>query len=71
MINITLDQAKEIVKERSNGSYEKISASKGGRVWIDGEWQLDELEALCVMIRHEAGEKAVGAEELIKIWGDL
>ena len=67
MINITLEQAREIVANRSNGALEGISSGKGGRAWLDGEWQLCELEALCVLIRHEAGEHAEGAEELVRI----
>lgn len=65
MINITLDEAKEIVADRANGALEGISAGKGGRAWLDGEWRLSELEALCVMIRAEAGSGAQGAEELV------
>lgn len=67
-INITYEQAKDIVDNRSNGALEGISAGKGGRVWLEGEWQLDELEALCVVIRHHVGEHAQGAEELVKYW---
>ena len=70
-INITLEQAKEIVNNRSNGALQGISAGKCGRAWLDGEWQLDELEALCVMIRHEAGDNAQGAEELVAIWAEM
>jgi len=67
-INITYEQAKDIVDNRANGALEAISAGKGGRVWLEGEWRLNELEALCVMIRHQAGEYAQGAEELVKYW---
>ena len=67
-INITVEQAKEIVKSRSNGSLDKISAGKGGRAWLEGEWELDALEALCVLIRNEAGANAQGAEELVEYW---
>ncbi|MNY58914.1 hypothetical protein D3C86_1953070 [compost metagenome] len=48
-----------------------ISSGKGGRAWLDGEWQLCELEALCVMIRAEAGDHAEGAAELIEYWKDV
>ena len=71
MINVDLSEAKEIVAERSNGSLTGISTAKGGRAWLDGEWQLDELEALCVVIRKQCeaeGVTAVGAEELILHW---
>lgn len=66
MINITLEQAKEILDRRSNGGLSGISSDRGGVAWLDDEWRLCELEALCVLIRHEAGSKAEGAEELVK-----
>lgn len=69
-INITLEQAKDIVDNRSNGALEGISPGKNGRAWLNGEWQLCELEALCVLIRHEAGDNAQGAEELVQYWKD-
>lgn len=67
-MTITVKQAKEIVDNRSNGALQGISASKGGRAWLDGEWCLDELEALCVLIRHEAGANAQGAEDIVAAW---
>ena len=71
MINITLEQAQEILKEKSNGTLEGVSSGKGRRAWLDGEWQLCELEALCVVIRHECGGQAEGAEELIAVWANM
>lgn len=71
MINITLEEARKIVENRANGGLEGINSGKGGRAWLLGEWQLAELEALCVIIRHEAGDGAEGAEELIEIWKTL
>jgi hypothetical protein len=68
---VTLEQAKSIVDNRSNGALEGTSPGKGGRAWLAGEWQLAELEALCVMLRHEAGDAAEGAVELLKIQADL
>lgn len=68
MINITLEQAREIWENRANGACEGISTGKGGRAWLEGEFQLDELEALCVIIRAEAGDAAQGAEELVAYW---
>lgn len=71
-INITVEQAKDIWKERSNGNMiGEISSGKGGRVWLDGEFQLCELEALCVLIRDKVGEYAQGAEELQAIWDEM
>lgn len=71
-INITVEQAREMWNERSNGNMiDEISSGKGGRVWLDGEFQLCELEALCVLIRHEAGEYAHGAEELQAVWDEM
>lgn len=64
---ISVKDARKIVDERSNGALMGISAGKGGRAWLDGEWQLCELEALCVLIRAEAGNNAEGAEELLAI----
>lgn len=69
-INITVSQANRIVNNRSNGSLEGIDGGKGGRAWLEGEWQLDELEALCVLIRDKAGDNAQGAEDIIKYWED-
>jgi len=40
--DITLDQAKEIFANRSNGGFSGISPGKGGRCWIDGEFCLSE-----------------------------
>lgn len=65
---VTVEQAKVIVAERSNGALVGTSPSKGGRAWIEGEWCLAELEALCIIIRAEAGEHAEGAEETQAIW---
>lgn len=44
--------AKQCAENRSNGSLEGISPGKGGRAWLDGEWQLCELDALCQHIRQ-------------------
>lgn len=71
MISITLDQARKIWNQRSNGACEGMSPSKGGRAWLNGEFQLEELEALCVMLRHLAGDAAQGAEELIAMWKEI
>lgn len=38
--------------DRANGSLDSISISKGGRVWLSGEWQLCELDALCQHLRQ-------------------
>lgn len=64
-INITKEQAHTIFNDRQNGRLDGISASKGGRAWLEGEFYLDELEALCVLIRSEAGDGAQGAEWLV------
>lgn len=71
MINITLEQAQHIWDNRANGRCDGMGKGKGGRVWLDGEFCLDELEALCVVLRHYAGDYAQGAEELVKIQEDL
>ena len=71
MINITLEQAQRIWVGRDNGCCDGMSTGKGGRVWLEGEFCLDELEALCVVLRHYAGDNALGAEELVKIQEDL
>jgi hypothetical protein len=46
--------ATEVWNDRANGAYNGMSKGKGGRVWIDGEFCLDELEALCVLIRAQS-----------------
>jgi hypothetical protein len=63
-----LEIAKDVWESRSNGRLDGMNDSKGGRVWIDGEFQLDELEALCVILRDLAGEKAQGLLEYVKEW---
>lgn len=67
----TYEQALEVWKHRSNGADEGRSAGKGGRAWISGEFQLCELEALCVILRHEAGDNAEGLVELLAIQADI
>lgn len=67
-INITIEQAREMWENRANGACERISAGKGGRAWLEGEFRLNELEALCVLIRAEAGPDADGAEEHVAYW---
>ena len=62
-----LELAKEMWEGRSNGAIEGMDAGKGGRVWLDGEFQLCELEALCIILRDHAGETAEGFDESIKI----
>jgi hypothetical protein len=66
MKTVTLAQALHIVADISNGTIAGTSASKGGRVWLEGEFLLSELEALCIVLRHEAGDTAA---ELIDIQG--
>lgn len=68
---ITLEDAKRVVAERSNGALIGTSPSKGGRAWLDGEWCLAELEGLCIMLRHEAGDAAEGAAEVLAFWKDM
>lgn len=60
-----IDKAHFIVANRVNGVLEKISSSKGGRAWLEGEWRLDELEALCILVREEAGDGADGFSETV------
>lgn len=70
-ISVTLDEAKEVMGNRSNGGLTGISAGKGGRAWLEGEWCLAELEALCVLMRAEAGENASGIMETLKCWENI
>lgn len=70
-IDITVEEAQSILDNRCNGVLEGVHADKGGRAWLDGEWQLCELEALCVVIRACAGEGADGAEDLIARWKQM
>ena len=62
MMNISYDEALRFWADRQNGADLGRSPSKGGRVWLDGEFQLCELEALCIVLRHEAGKHAEGLE---------
>lgn len=70
-MSITIEQARAMWEQRSNGRCDGISKGKGGRAWLDGEFQLCELEALCVIIRHECGELADGAVELQATWDQM
>jgi hypothetical protein len=54
--SMSLSQAKEEFRERSNGGgsicksgLPYVSPGKGGRVWLDGEYTLDELKAVLVI----------------------
>lgn len=70
MIDITIEQARYLFENRANGRLDGINPSKGGRAWLEGEFTLDELESLCVMVRHEAGESADGAAEMVQRYYD-
>lgn len=63
-----LANAKRVWEDRANGGCHGMDDSKGGRVWLDGEFQLDELEALCIVLRDYAGPRAQGLGELLEIW---
>ena len=63
---VRLAVAREVWEGRANGACQGTSPDKGGRAWIDGEFQLDELEALCTVLRAEAGEAAQGLDDLIE-----
>lgn len=67
---VTVEQAKALLDEAADGTLLRTSPTKGGRAWLEGEWALDELEALCVILRHEAGDHAVGASEHVIVWKD-
>ncbi len=62
MRNISYEEALRFWNDRSNGRDDGHSPSKGGLAWLDGEFQLCELVALCIVLRHEAGEHAEGLE---------
>ncbi|MEH0291811.1 hypothetical protein V6R98_02190 [Agrobacterium sp. CCNWLW71] len=66
MKKVTISQAYEVWNDRANGADEGRSTSKGGRAWLSGEFQLCELEALCMILRHEAGRLAEGLPELLR-----
>ena len=55
-----LEEAVEVFTNRSNGggSFDRdgtlqVSLGKGGRVWIDGEYTIEELEAAVVISKHK------------------
>lgn len=62
----TYEEALEIWQDRMNGADEGRSDTKGGRAWLAGEFQLFELEALCIILRHEAGKDALGLAEILE-----
>ncbi|MDM0024059.1 hypothetical protein [Variovorax saccharolyticus] len=67
---VSVEQAKQILGQESKGILERTSPAQGGRAWLEGEWGLDELEALCVILRQEAGDQARGAAEFVVVWKD-
>lgn len=67
----SVEQALEMIQDINNGAIEGWSSGKGGRAWLTGEFQLCELEALCVVIRHQAGSHAEGAAELRSVQRDI
>lgn len=64
-IKTRLEIAKELWENRANGGFQGMDANKGGRAWIDGEFQLDELQALCVIIKDHAGKHAQTFDDYI------
>lgn len=65
---VTVDQAKKIMETLTNGHLQNISPGKNGRAWMDGEFELCHLEAICVLVRDKAGDNAEGAKELYEYW---
>lgn len=65
---VTVDQAKEIMTEHVNGTVGDMAPTNGGRVKLEGEFNLAQIEALAVLVRDHAGERAFGAKELLKHW---
>ena len=65
---VSVEQAKQILGQDLKGTLERTSPTQGGRAWLEGEWRLDELEALCVILRHEAGDPDRG--EFVVVWKD-
>ncbi len=64
---IAFETAKDIITNRSNGGVKPIdkatglptiSPRKGGRFWLDGEFTLEELEALVIIGKHQLTEAA-------------
>ncbi len=52
-------------KDKRNPTLAGVSASKGGRAWIDGHWTVSQLESLCARLRFLAGDGADGAIETL------
>ena len=71
MSKTNLEWAEEMWSERSNGACEGMSETKGGRAWLTGEFTLVDLEALCIILRDKAGERAEGFEEMKEIWQEM
>lgn len=71
MTKTNIEWAVEIWNGRSNGGCEGMSSGKGGRAWLNGEFQLSELEALCIILRDKSGDRAEGFEELKHILQEL
>lgn len=62
--------ADQILSDMTNGVINGFSAGKCGRAWLDGEFCLDELEAICIKIRSkckEEGTSAIGLKEYMKM----
>jgi hypothetical protein len=54
-------------KEKESGKprVDGLSPSKGGRVWLDGCWEISQLEAVCAWLRYLTGDAADGAVETL------
>lgn len=54
------EEAKSVaITDRNNGALDDYGTGKGGRAWLEGEWQLCELEALCVLIRLKCRDEGI------------
>ena len=67
---VSVEQAKQILGQELKGTLERSTPTQGGRAWLQGERRLDELEALCVILRHEAGGRDRGAAEFVAVRKD-
>jgi len=47
------NEAVDITNNINNGCIEGTSPGKDGRAWLTGEFQLEELEALCYLIKKQ------------------
>jgi hypothetical protein len=61
---LSLDDARSIISRRPDTPLLK---NRDTYLITQGSWQLYELEALCAIVRHSLGDRAIGAEQYLNM----